>query len=198
MRPDLEIISKWIRPNSRVLDLGCGDGSLLKYLRESRKTSGYGLEINPENLVKCLRAGINVIQTNLNTGLSQFNEHSFDFVVMTQTLQAINRPDKLIQEMLRVGNEGIVTFPNFGHWKTRFYLGFGGQMPVTRSLPCQWYDTPNIHLCTLKDFERHCADHNILILKRAVVNINHEQTLTTRLFPNLLGEIALYHFKRAQ
>lgn len=197
MRPDLAIISQWIESDSRVLDLGCGDGFLLNHLRTQRNVSGYGLEIDPKNLVSCIRAGVNVIQTDLNAGLSEFDNQSFNYVVMTQTLQAIARPDQLIDEMLRVGQEGIVTFPNFGHWKTRVYLGFGGQMPVTRSLPSQWYDTPNIHLCTIKDFESLCSKKNLKIIKRAVVNVDHQKTWITRLMPNLFGEIALYHFKRA-
>ena len=196
LRPDLSIISEWISPDSSVLDLGCGDGSLLHFLRRHRNVFGYGLEIDPRNILHCIRSQVNVIQTDLDAGLAEFDNQSFDFVIMTQTLQAIRRPDMLIEEMLRVGREGIVTFPNFGHWKTRLYLGLGGRMPVTRCLPNKWYDTPNIHLCTIKDFELFCQQRKIHIIKRSVVNVDHEVTWATRLFPNLLGEIALYHFKR--
>jgi methionine biosynthesis protein MetW len=196
LRPDLQLISSWITPESRVLDLGCGDGALLKDLRDQRQVTGYGLEIDPENIEKCFLAGINVIQTNLDVGLSDFDADSFDFVVMTQTLQAMHYPDQLLDEILRIGREGIVTFPNFGHWQTRLQLMFGGHMPVSRSLPNDWYNTPNIHLCTLKDFERLCHKKGIHILQRAVVDTTHQSSLGMKLFPNLLGEIALYRFQR--
>lgn len=196
LRRDLEIISRWIRPGSRVLDLGCGDGTLLKYLGETRQVTGYGLEIDPANIALCVSAGINVIQTDLDAGLSDFDEESFDYVIMTETLQAVHYPDRLLDEILRIGTEGIVTFPNFGHWSARMQVALGGRMPSTRSLPNHWYDTPNIHLCTLKDFEGLCREKNIEILQRNVVNHAHNTTLATRLLPNLLGEIALYRFQR--
>lgn len=197
LRPDLEIISRWIKPGSRVLDLGCGDGTLLQYLQENHQTTGYGLEIDPDNIAKCIQAGINVIQTDLNVGLSDFDKESFDYVIMTQTLQAIQRPDLLLNEILRIGREGIVTFPNFGHWAARLQLALGGHMPVSRTLPNYWFNTPNIHLCTIRDFETLCYQQDIHILQRSVVNYAHRSTLATRLFPNLLGEIALYRFQRS-
>lgn len=196
MRTDLELIANWIERGRRVLDLGCGDGTLLKHLQEQRQVTGYGLEIDDINIVTCLKAGINVIQTDLDAGLSEFNTHAFDYVVMTQTLQAVHFPNRLLDEMLRVGRQGIVTFPNFGHWRTRATLGLGGHMPITRTLPNQWYDTPNIHLCTLTDFEDLCRQKNIHILERAVVDSQHRHGLGQRLLPNLLGEIALYRFQR--
>lgn len=197
LRPDLDIITRWIKPGSRVLDLGCGDGTLLQYLQENHQASGYGLEIDPDNIAKCIRAGINVIQTDLNIGLSDFDEGSFDYVIMTQTLQAIQRPDLLLNEILRIGREGIVTFPNFGHWSTRLQMTFGGRMPVSRALPNFWFNTPNIHLCTIRDFETLCNQQDIHILQRSVVNYAHRSTIATRLLPNLLGEIALYRFQRS-
>lgn len=196
LRTDLAMITEWIEPGSRILDLGCGDGTLLHHLRNERQVSGYGLEIDPANISACIRRGVNVLQTDLNAGLSDFDEASFDYVIMTQTLQAIQRPDLLLAEMLRVGREGIVTFPNFGHWRSRLQLSLGGRMPLTRALPNQWYNTPNIHLCTLRDFERLCSDQAIHILERRVVNHAHRDTLGARLLPNLLGEIALYRFQR--
>jgi methionine biosynthesis protein MetW len=196
LRPELNVISEWITPNSRVLDLGCGTGALLSFLQKRLGICGYGLEIDPENITRCIEAGINVIQTDLNAGLSDFDADSFDFVVMTQTLQAIRYPVRLLEEMLRVGRQGIVTFPNFGHWRSRLQILFNGVMPVTPSLPEQWYDTPNIHLCTFKDFELVCKQRNIRILQRAVVDRTHKETRLMNALPNLLGEIALYQFER--
>ncbi len=197
LRPDLEIISGWIRRGARVLDLGCGDGTLLRHLHETRAVTGYGIEIDPDNVEACIRAGVNVIQTDLDAGLSDFDDESFDYVVMTQTLQAVRHPARLIDEMLRVGREGIVTFPNFGHWRCRVQLGLQGRMPVVRTLPYQWYDTPNIHLCTIRDFEALCERRGIEVLQRAVVDHAHRSSLAMRLLPNLLAEIALYRIRRA-
>ena len=196
LRPDLEIIGEWIAPHSRVLDLGCGDGTLLSRLRTTRQVTGYGLEIDSANIVKCIKAGVNVIQTDLDAGLSDFDANSFDYVIMSQTLQAVYYPERLLDEMLRVGREGIVTFPNFGHWQCRLQLTLGGHMPVSRTLPSEWYNTPNIHLCTLQDFERLCRKKGIAILERTVVDHAHRTSLGMRLWPNLLGEIALYRFQR--
>ncbi len=198
VRLDFRIIGDWIKPQSRVLDLGCGDGSLLAYLAQSKGASGYGLEIDDAHVSECIRRGVNVIQTDLDAGLSEFDERSFDFVVLSLTLQAVRYPDRLLREMLRVGTEGIVTFPNFGHWRARWQLGVRGRMPVSAALPHEWYSTPNIHLCTLRDFERLCAREGIEILESQVVDHAHRRRLALQLFPNTLGEIALYRFRRAR
>jgi len=197
LRPELEIISEWIKPGSRVLDLGCGDGTLIKYLQEHREVSGYGLEIDPENVVKCIQNGVDVIQTDLDNGLSDyFDDASLDYVVMTQTLQAMHFPGWMLKEMLRVGREGIVTFPNFGHWRHRLQLMLGGRMPKSPVLPDEWFDTPNIHLCTFRDFEELCRREEIRIIERCVADHRHRSGLGMSLLPNLLGEVAIYRFTK--
>ena len=197
MRPELELISDWIRPGARVLDLGCGDGALLAYLCQHRQVTGYGLEIDAANLVQCIRIGVNVIHADLEAGLADFGDGSFDYVIMTQTLQAVRRTEALLDEMLRVGRQGIVTFPNFGFWRCRMQIALQGLMPVVKTLPYQWYDTPNIHLFTLHDFEQLCQHKRIDILQRMVLDHAHRPRLGPKLWPNLLGEIALYRLGRA-
>lgn len=198
LRADLAIIASWIQPGASVLDLGCGDGTLLKHLRDQLGVSGYGLEISERNLEICIEAQLNVVQADLNNGLNDyFSNDSFDYVVMSQTLQATAHPELLIDEMLRVGREAIVTFPNMAHWRARAQLGLGGYMPVTKSLPNQWYNTPNVHLCTLRDFEQLCHARGIQILQRTVVDHTHSRSsMLMSLFPNLFGEIAIYRFSR--
>ena len=195
LRPDLELICEWIKPNTRILDLGCGDGALLSHLYETRNVSGYGLEIDPENIVQCIAKKVQVIQTNLDKGITEFfDENSFDYVVMTQTLQAIQHPKELLKQMMRIGKEGIVTFPNMAYWENRLQFALGGHMPVTRTLPNSWHDTPNIRLCSLHDFERLCEECGINIIQRAMVDHAHQYSVRSKLFPNLLGEIAIYRF----
>jgi len=191
-RPDFAAIAAWIPQGASVLDLGCGDGSLLRFLRDTRKTRGYGIEISDANIVACIRNNVNVIQSNLDSGLSGFETLSFDFVILSQTLQATRHTEALVQEILRVGSEGIVSFPNFGYWKNRLNI-LRGNMPVSRELPYQWYDTPNVHLCTLHDFEDFCATQKVQILDRRVMSGGSE----VNLLPNLLGSTAVYRFKRA-
>tara|TARA_R110000796_G_scaffold230037_1_gene347550 strand:- start:5997 stop:6587 length:591 start_codon:yes stop_codon:yes gene_type:complete len=196
MRADLEIIQEWIKPGSRLLDLGCGDGELLRYLSEQRKVAGYGLEIDPEKINACIENGVNVIEQNLDTGLSNFGDHTFDSVLMTQALQAVHYPDQVLEEMLRIGREAILTFPNFAHWRCRLYLGTKGRMPVSEFMPYTWYNTPNIHFCTFKDFEALCRERSIRILDRLVVDQTHRSSMLSGLWPNLLGEIAIYRVTR--
>jgi methionine biosynthesis protein MetW len=196
LRPDYAIICEWIRPGAHVLDLGCGDGTLLHHLQQTRGVTGYGLEIDPDELVGCIEKGVNVIQADLDAGLAQFENASFDYVIMSEALQVVQRPDRLMDEILRVGNECIVTFPNFGHWQSRLAIALHGRMPVSPALPAQWYDTLNIHLCTVRDFEELCRQKNITVTQRSMVDHVHRSTLGMRLFPNLLGEIALYQLRR--
>ena len=197
LRPDQEMICNWIQPGTRILDLGCGDGALLRHLTDHLNIEGYGLELDDSKVLSSLENGINVIQSDLDRGLADyFDDDSFDYVIMSLTLQAMNFPDQLLDEMLRVGKQGIITFPNFGHWKNRLQLMFGGRMPVTKALPNSWYNTPNIHLCTVDDFEKLCEDKGIRILERTVVDNQHREQALLRFSPNLLGETAIYRFER--
>ena len=191
-RPDFAAIAAWIPEGASVLDLGCGDGSLLRYLKQTRNIRGYGVEISDEGIEACILNGVNVIQSDLDSGLSGFENGSFDYVILSQTLQATRHTEPLMQEMLRVGREGIVSFPNFGFWKSRLSI-LTGHMPVSKELPYQWYDTPNVHLCTLHDFESFCSKYKMQILARRVMT--DEYTIT--IMPNLLGSMAVYRFKRA-
>jgi len=197
LRADLDIIQNWIRPRSRVLDLGCGDGTLLDYLQREKQVSGYGLEIDADYITECVRKDVNVIEQDLDIkGLANFRDKSFDTVVMTQALQAIRHPDLMLDEMLRLGHEGIVTFPNFAYWRLRWYLTWQGRMPLSPALPHSWYDTPNIHLCTVRDFEALCRQKRIRLLSRTVVDNAHRSRWFNRLWPNLLGQIAIYRIAR--
>jgi methionine biosynthesis protein MetW len=191
-RPDFAAIAAWIPHGATVLDLGCGDGSLLRYLHDMRSARGYGVEISDYNIVACIRNGVNVIQGNLESGLSGFETNSFDFVILSQTLQAMRHTEALMKEILRVGRQGIVSFPNFGYWKNRINV-IRGRMPVSEELPYQWYDTPNVHLCTLNDFETFCDVQKVQILERRVMTGGSE----VGVLPNLLGSMAVYRFRRS-
>lgn len=195
MRFDFDQLQNWIGENSRVLDLACGDGTLLKMLADNKRVSGYGLEIDPKHIQACISRGVNVINQNLDRGLGNFEDNSFDTVLMTQALQTMRYPHKVLDEMLRVGKECIITFPNFGHWKARFHLAFRGRMPVSDLLPYEWYDTPNIHFCTFTDFEVLCREKQINVLHRRVVNEQSAQFLGD-LAPNFFGETAIYHLTK--
>ena len=197
MRADLKVIEPWISANTQVLDLGCGDGTLLAYLKEKKNVQGYGLENDADQITKCVTRGVNVIEHDLDEkGLDKFADQQFDSVIMTQALQAVRRPDEMIDEMLRLGKEGIVTFPNFGYWRCRHYLLWYGKMPMSKSLPHTWYNTPNIHLCTFKDFEILCGQKNIKILNRTVVDADFEQSRFAKMMPNLFAEFAVYRITR--
>jgi len=194
---EFERVMEWVAPGSRVLDLGCGDGTLLARLRETRQVRAYGLEIDLNNIVSCVAQGVNVIQADLDQGLSDFETASFDTVILLQTLQAVHFPINVLREMLRVGREGVVTFPNFGHWRSRMQLGLGGRMPVTPALPSQWYETENIHLFTLKDFDTLCDAQGIEVVDRVPLDAQRRESRLSRAWPTMFSELAVYRVRRA-
>ena len=193
MRHDFHTIANWVKPGSKVLDLGCGDGSLLKFLQDTRQARGYGVELTDANILAGVKNGINIIQNDLESGLSVFESNSFDHVILSQTLQAMRHTEAILREMLRVGREGIVTFPNFGYWKNRLQV-LRGHMPVSDDIPYQWYDTPNVHLCTMHDFEGLCVKLGFHIRERVVMTAG----APVRILPNLSGSLAVYRFERVQ
>lgn len=196
LRADLALIANLINPDARVLDLGCGEGDLLAYLQVHKQVNGYGLDVDAENIRICMQKGVNVIEQDLDEGLDNFPDDSFDMVVMTETLQSVRAPDRLLHEMLRIGEECIVTFPNFGHWRCRAQLALLGRMPVAKHIPHTWFDTPNIHLCTFKDFENLCRDQRLRIIERRVVDHRNMERAWGDFLPNLFGTVAFYRLGR--
>jgi methionine biosynthesis protein MetW len=193
-RQDFAIIAGWLAFGSKVLDLGCGDGELLAYLRNSLEVKGYGVEKDDANWLACMQNGANVIQMDLEDGLSGFEDQSFDTVILSQTLQAMHNTEEIVHEMLRVGREVIVTFPNFGYWRNRVQIASGGHMPVSKDLPYQWFDTPNVHLCTINDFDKFCKNYKISVIERKVITDGIEVSF----MPNLLGNLAMYRLKAGE
>ncbi|MDC0508817.1 methionine biosynthesis protein MetW [Gammaproteobacteria bacterium] len=192
----LEVIKNWVKKDSEVLDLGCGKGEILKILSEELNTISLGIEIDQENITLCIQSGLNVIQQNIDEGLSNFGDKSFDMVIMSQTIQVLKEPKKALLEVTRIGKECIVTIPNFGYWSTRVNLLVSGKMPVTGSLPNAWHDTPNIHLCTIKDFELLCIECDINIIEKRFFDNSGIENSLTRLLPNLLGSTAMYKISK--
>lgn len=187
MRPDQDAIVRWVSQGARVLDLGCGDGQLLRTLWQARAAPGYGVEINDARVLACVENDVNVLQVDLESGLSLFADGSFDCVILSETLQTIHRTELLMREMLRVGREAIVSFPNFGHWSARLQVALG-RMPVSQTLPYEWYETPNVHHCTIRDFEDLCRRLGVRIRERLVLHGGRPVSW----LPNLLGSIAVY------
>ena len=190
-RPDMALIAELVPKGSRVLDLGCGNGEFLAYLREHRQCSGYGIEIDDANVLACTQRGVNVIQLNLEEGLALFDDQSFDVVLQIETLQHLRNTEKMLRETARVGRIGIVSFPNFAHWPNRLQIA-AGRMPVTRALPYQWYDTPNIRVATHADFEVLARRDGLRILE----SFGIQKGAAVRRWPNLLASVAVFKFDR--
>jgi methionine biosynthesis protein MetW len=187
MRSDHAAIVQWVERGARVLDLGCGDGSLLRSLWQEREAPGYGVEIDDDSVLACVANDVNVLQVDLESGLSLFADGSFDCVVLSQTLQTVHHTEAILREMLRVGREAIVSFPNFGHWSARVQVALG-RMPISETLPYEWYETPNVHICTITDFEDLCRRLHVRIRERLVLHQGKPVTV----LPNLLGSLAVY------
>jgi methionine biosynthesis protein MetW len=198
MKQEFKIISNLINKNTRVLDVGCGDGTLMEYLKDSRKIDIRGIEISKNNVQKCLSKGLTVIEGDAEKDLLQFPDSSFDFVILSQTLQAFLTPEIVIKELLRVGKKAVVTIPNFGFWKIRLHLLLKGTMPITKNLPDEWYNTPNLHMCTLKDFYNFCENRNIkldqsIALKNEKISTINKLNLNIK---NLSAELGIFLIER--
>ena len=192
----LSVIENWIEDNNKVLDLGCGDGEILFELKKTKNINSLGVEIEEKNIEECLLKNINVIEQDIDDGLDNFSSDSFDVVILSQTIQVLKNPNTALEEITRIGKTSIVTIPNFGHWKSRLSLLIKGRMPVTSPLPESWHATPNIHLCTLKDFEMLCSELLISIEERVTVNSNNQSKWYLDIWPNLFSASAIYKISK--
>ncbi|MDA8846298.1 methionine biosynthesis protein MetW [Candidatus Pelagibacter sp.] len=194
MKQEFKIISDLIEKNTRVLDVGCGDGILMEYLKYNKEIDIRGIEISKDNVQKCLSKGLTVIEGDAEKDLLQFPDGSFDFVILSQTLQAFLNPEIVIKELLRVGKKAIVTIPNFGFWKVRLHLLIKGTMPITKNLPDEWYNTPNLHMCTIKDFYNFCVNRKIKLDKSSALH-NEKISSINKLnlnIKNLSAELGIF------
>lgn len=196
MRVDFQIVKSWVPEGAHVLDLACGDGTLLRSLIDDRAVTGYGLENDAESISQCIQKGVNVIEKELVRDLDSFQDNAFDLVIMTQAIQVMKYPDVILDEMLRVGRECIVTFPNFGNLGARLHLALRGKMPVTKNLPYQWFDTPNIHFCTVADFRALCKTKGYRFLNEATLADQAVNKSFKGIWPNLFAETAICHLTK--
>jgi methionine biosynthesis protein MetW len=199
LRPDLAVIAAFIRPGARVLDVGCGDGQLLRWLRDERQVDGRGIEIDQQQVNRAIASGIAVIQGDVDSDLPHYPDHAYDYVVLSQTLQAMRDPRAVLLDLVRIGREAIVSVPNFGHWRNRLHLAVKGRMPVTKTLSYQWYDTPNIHFCTITDFVLLAEELGITIADRMVVDAAGHKARFSGRGPaaNLFGEQGVFLLRKA-
>ena len=194
MKEEFKIIANYIQSDKSILDVGCGDGELMKFIYENISKKIRGLEISKDNVQKCIRKGLTVIEGNAEMDLQQFPSNSFDYVILSQTLQAFLNPEKVISDLLRIGKTSIVTIPNFGFWKVRINLLFKGTMPVTKTLPNEWYNTPNLHMCSIKDFVNFCNERKINLFKSLALNNNKVSSINklNLNFKNLTSELGIF------
>ena len=192
-RSDIDTIVSWVPDGGKVLDLGCGDGELLHRLQGEKGVQGLGVDIDPANIIAAVGKGMCVVQQDMEDGLRNFEGSRFDAVIIAYSLQVLERPHAVLERIVSIGNEAIVTFPNFGHWRSRLSLLLSGRMPKTKALPYSWFDTPNIHFCTVADFEMLCKDLNIVVVER---RMSSSMGLLAQLWPNLFAKSASYRITR--
>ena len=190
------VIQSWVAEGSSLLDLGCGDGFILEGLKKNKSVKGYGVEIDRDNITSCLKKGLEVIEQDIDEGLSNFLDKSFDTVLVSQTIQVLKNPKLALEEITRIGHRSIIIIPNFGHWKSRLTVFLRGRMPVTESLPEKWYETANIHLCTISDFESLCNELNIVIEEKRILNSKGSVSPLFSTWSNLLGSAVIYRLSR--
>jgi methionine biosynthesis protein MetW len=197
LRPDLAVIARHVAPGSRVLDVGCGDGQLMAVLRDEKQVDARGMEIDPEEVEKCVARGLSAVQGDANRDLADYPDDAFDYAVLSQTLQATRDPRRVLQELVRIGRRAIVSFPNFGCWKVRLHIGRHGRMPVTAALPEKWYNTPNIHLCTILDFVELCQEVGVYIERGIAFSAGGKSwPIHSKRIANLMGEQGLFLLRR--